>query len=432
MSEGPPSRRRPRRRFARISAGIAAGAALALLITPSQPANAAPAPSPKAVELQAAEKARLAAQQAQAAARAQAARNAAEEKRLSDARIATAARLRVMEQALSDATDRVTDLARKRADTQAEIERRAALLAPLLPVIERLQQYPAETLLAMPQTADESVRGLLVLGGITRQLADDVAALRTEQDQLSQLGLALEAARQRLVSRQYSQAREAAVLDRQLDAARLQRHAAEDDADQWTRRAAEAAAKATSLRQAIDRIEAERQAEADREAEQARAAEAARAKANPAKGAANPAPPTPAPHPAAQPGAVPGTLLVPVAGAVVRNFGDVVDGVSATGLVYRVPPGARVVAPCSAHVVYAGLFRSYGLLTILDCGGGYHAVLSGFDRLDVRLGQSVQQGEPIGAMPSWNPLALQKPPTLSMEVRRDGQPINPTPYLKAS
>ncbi len=401
--------------------------AIALTFSGALTARAATPAPPKAQELQAAEQARIAAQKAQAAAAAQAARTAAEEKRLSDARIATAARLRVMEADLADAADKVADLARKRADTQAEIEQRAASLAPLLPVIERLQQYPAETLLAMPQPADESVRGLLVLGGITRQLANDVASLRAEQGQLSQLGLALEDARQRLVTRQATQAREAAVLDRQLDAARLQRHVAEDDADQWTRRAAEAAAKTDSLRQAIARIEAERQAAAERQAEQARAEEAARQKAN--LHAPSPTPPS---RQAAQPGAVPSTLLVPVAGSVVRNFGDVVDGISATGLAYRVPPGARVVAPCTGRVVFAGLFRSYGLLTILDCGGGYHAVLSGFDRLDVRLGQNVQQGEPIGAMPNWNPLAVQKSPTLNLEIRRDGQPINPTPYLKAS
>ena len=81
----------------------------------------------------------------------------------------------------------------------------------------------------------------------------------------------------------------------------------------------------------------------------------------------------------------------------------------ATGISYRAPPAARVVALCSGRVVFAAPFRSYGLLLIVDCGGGYHAVLAGFDRLDVKVGQTVAAGEPVGVMPGWEPGASGQP-----------------------
>ncbi len=83
-------------------------------------------------------------------------------------------------------------------------------------------------------------------------------------------------------------------------------------------------------------------------------------------------------------------------------------------------------------MVFATTFRSYGLLLIVDCGGGYHAVLAGFDRLDARVGQQVAAGEPVGVMPAWQPGASGNRPALYVELRRDGQPVNPAPWLRAS
>ena len=81
---------------------------------------------------------------------------------------------------------------------------------------------------------------------------------------------------------------------------------------------------------------------------------------------------------------------------------------------------------------YREPFRSYGLLLIIDCGGGYHVVMSGFDRLDVRLGQGIVAAEPVGVMPGWEPGSTARRPALSVELRHDGQPINPAPWFKSS
>ncbi len=125
-----------------------------------------------------------------------------------------------------------------------------------------------------------------------------------------------------------------------------------------------------------------------------------------------------------------GQLGTPVAGSVVKAFGEPGEAGPVTGVSFGAPPAARVSAPCGGRVVFAGPFRSFGQLMIVDCGGGYHFVLSGLERLDVAVGRPVQAGEPVGVMAAWDPRTPGSRPLLYVELREHGQPINPAPYLR--
>jgi septal ring factor EnvC (AmiA/AmiB activator) len=115
----------------------------------------------------------------------------------------------------------------------------------------------------------------------------------------------------------------------------------------------------------------------------------------------------------------------PVSGTLVRGFGEATDSGPSTGLAYHAAPGARVVSPCAGRMVFAGPFRSFGQLVIVDCGGGYHFVLAGFDRIDLGVGQRVASGQPVGVMPGWDPRTGGGRPSLYVELRRSGQAVNP-------
>jgi septal ring factor EnvC (AmiA/AmiB activator) len=399
------------------------------LLTLALPLIAAAPPTPE--QLQDADRARAALVQQQKSAQSRAATAAADEKRLLADRAAAAATLRGLEDDAAKAADRVAELAQRRAETQARLAQRAEAMAPFLPLIQRLALYPTETLLAVPASPEQAVRGILVLGGLTRQLEADAKALRAEQEQLAALQTQLDAASADLAARQAAQKQQSALIDQQLDQAHAQRRAAESEANDWARKSAAEAARADSIRAAIARLEADRAAAAARE-KAAQAAEAARlAEAHkPARQEAS-LPLNAGPVPSLPGGRI-AALAVPVAGSVVKQFGDSIDGGLATGITYQPPPSARVAAPCSGRVVFAGPFRSFGNLMIIDCGSQYHVVLSGFDRIDAQLGQNVRAGEPVGAMPAWNPLALLHRPTLLLELRHDGEPTNPAPYLRAS
>ena len=121
-------------------------------------------------------------------------------------------------------------------------------------------------------------------------------------------------------------------------------------------------------------------------------------------------------------------LKWPVSGTVKRHFGDKdADGVTSEGVTLAGPSGAPVVAPYAGRVVFAGPFRGYGLIIILQHGSFYHSFLSGFGRIDTEMGQDVAAGEPLGVLP----LKPGSKPELYFEWRRGDQPIDPTSGLES-
>lgn len=117
----------------------------------------------------------------------------------------------------------------------------------------------------------------------------------------------------------------------------------------------------------------------------------------------------------------------PVAGRIVVNFGDASEGgAAAKGVRIETPPGAQVVAPSSGRVAFVGPFRGYGLLLIVEHGDGYHSLMAGFERIDVTLDQEIGGGDPIGVMSR----APEAHPSLYIELRREGQPVNPLPWVE--
>jgi septal ring factor EnvC (AmiA/AmiB activator) len=137
-----------------------------------------------------------------------------------------------------------------------------------------------------------------------------------------------------------------------------------------------------------------------------------------------------------------GHLRLPVNGSRIREFGAA-DGAGGTqkGLSIATRSGAEITAPCDGWVVYAGPFRSYGQLLILNAGGGYHVLLAGMERISVDLGQFVLTGEPVavmgavlggGSQVSTAVTTGAKQPVLYVEFRKDGTPIDPSPWWAAN
>ncbi|WP_040846692.1 murein hydrolase activator EnvC family protein, partial [Nitrospirillum viridazoti] len=94
-------------------------------------------------------------------------------------------------------------------------------------------------------------------------------------------------------------------------------------------------------------------------------------------------------------------------------------GTTSRGVRISARAGSPVVAPYEGSVVFAGPFKGYGLILIVEHPNGYHSLIAGLGRIDTRVGQRVLTGEPMGAM------ASDGTPTLYFELRRGGQPINP-------
>jgi septal ring factor EnvC (AmiA/AmiB activator) len=126
-----------------------------------------------------------------------------------------------------------------------------------------------------------------------------------------------------------------------------------------------------------------------------------------------------------------GLLPLPVQGETLVRFGQSdQDGMSSKGIHLETREDAQVISPCDGLILYAGPFRSYGQLLIINPGGGYHVVIAGMDRIDVQHGQYVLAGEPIAAMGAATQTGERSPkrPTLYVEFRRDQQSIDPEPW----
>ncbi|MES1200096.1 MAG: peptidoglycan DD-metalloendopeptidase family protein [Pseudomonadota bacterium] len=125
---------------------------------------------------------------------------------------------------------------------------------------------------------------------------------------------------------------------------------------------------------------------------------------------------------------IPASWTPPASGVIRRSFGASASGGPASqGVTLRTHGGAQVLAPASARVAYAGLFRSYGQVLILNLDGGYAVVLTGLGTIRVRVGEEVLAGQPVGEMSVSDTPA----PDLYVEVRRNGRPIDPARWLSA-
>ena len=258
----------------------------------------------------------------------------------------------------------------------------------------------------------------------------ETEALVADLTELSRIAASIEDERSRLTEAFGEQLAEKKRLE--LLVAEKQRLQAEREtalgAEQ--KRSEELAGKAKSLKELIAALE--KQAT---EAEKARLAEIEKQKRK-EELAALPVPEANQLTAAAPFQSLKGQLALPVTGKFSRRFGDK-DGNGGVmqGDTVATQSGSIVTAPSDGSVLYAGPFRSYGQLLILNAGDGYHVVLAGMSRISVVSGQAVLAGEPIGAMgearvasASAETTLGNAAPELYVEFRKDGKPVDPSPW----
>lgn len=120
-----------------------------------------------------------------------------------------------------------------------------------------------------------------------------------------------------------------------------------------------------------------------------------------------------------------GTLPLPVSGKIISSFGNSSQVTQKNGIVIQSRSGATVISPYDGQIAFAGQFRHYGLLLIIDHGAGYHTLLAGMGSIDGEVGQLLLAGEPVGLMNE----GTNGKPTLYMEMRVKGSPVNPKAWL---
>lgn len=331
-------------------------------------------------------------------------------------------------------------LRQREAEITHSLSERRGVLAEVLAGLQRMGLNPPPALLVSADDALASVRSAILLGSIvpemraqTERLVADLEALVTVRSSIEEEKAALIAAH----SRQAEEEERLALLLQEKEELAGERQQA---LDAERRAAEELAARSSDLEELIDSLEtqiasvreAERRAqEATRLRERRTAEQLEEARELARRGELD----MDRIAPAIAFDAQRGRLRLPVEGEVERTFGDD-DGAGHTlqGIMVTSRSGAVVQAPADGWVVYSGPFRSYGQLLILNAGDEYHIVMAGMDRINVSPGQFVVAGEPVATMGATRlagatALALASTqPTLYIEFRKGGQPIDPDPW----
>jgi septal ring factor EnvC (AmiA/AmiB activator) len=306
---------------------------------------------------------------------------------------------------------------------------RRTVLMDVLATAQRIGRRPPPALVVSPEDALKAVRSAIVLGAVLPEIRLEAEALQSDLEALVAERRKAEAERDGLKASAKAIADERERLSQLIEEKHRQADTRGHDLAEEKARAESLAANARSLEDLIAGL--------NKDLQSARRSEGIASGTKPATPAASS--PTGLLAPSITFADAKGKLNMPVRGVAIQSFGDD-NGLGATsqGLSIATRAGAEVVSPADGRVAYAGAFRSYGQLLILDTGGGYHIVLAGMDRLDVELDQFVLTGEPIGVMGSQRTAAAMAPntsftqPVLYVEFRKDGTSIDPSPWWVAS
>lgn len=353
--------------------------------------------------------------------------------------ITAAAAVQKQESRLRDSELELADVEARQAAAAESYERHRAGLESALAALTLVARSPPSALLGRPADWADTVRGVVLLDTLVPELQRRSTALAVELMALEDLRVAGNRAKADMADANARHDTEQASLRGLLERKSSLQAAMRAERRDLAAEMAVLAAEAEDLKSLVERITAEQARSEARLAEQAASLEnldepSAVALVAPDTGPAlapqliPPRPPGELPQTqvTALPVAPGSSLPYPAHGQVVGRFGEpLVSGGASLGISIEVRAGAQVVAPREGAVVFAGPFRSYGQLLIVQHAGGYHTLLAGFSRIDAVVGQWVGAGEPVGSVA----MAADGPTLLYVEIRRDSEPIDPIPWL---
>jgi len=349
--------------------------------------------------------------------------------------IDTATKVRAIETNIGDAETRLRSFDGREAQIRTSMDSRRSEIVEVLAALQRAGRRTPPALLVRPEDALKSLRTAMLLGAVVPELRGRAERLVVDLGELVAVRKQIATERDKLALDRDRLKDDHIRLSALVDERQRKQTAIEKDMEAEAGRAVTLAKQVDSLQGLIAKMEQDLKTAA-------KAAAAATMQGTPAlvNGKPNPALFKDASRqsPAIAFAAAKGLFAYPVNGSKIRDFGgsDGAGGVE-KGISLAARAGAQVTTPCDGWVVYAGPFRSYGQLLILNAGGGYHVLIAGMERISVNIGQFVLTGEPVATMGRTSQVASilatnASQPVLYVEFRKDGTPIDPGPWWAAN
>jgi septal ring factor EnvC (AmiA/AmiB activator) len=346
-----------------------------------------------------------------------------------------AAQVRSVETKIGDAEARLRPLDDREQQIRSSLDSRRSEIIEVLAALQRAGRRTPPALLVRPEDALQSLRTAMLLGSVVPELRARAQKLAGDLGELVALRKTIATERDRLAidrdKLKDDQTRLAALIDER----QRQQSSIEKDMAAESVRAITLSKQVDTLQGLIAKMEQDSKAAAKAAAIASLQGAPANLNGKPNLGALK----DPSRRsPAIAFASAKGLFALPVNGTRIREFGgsDGAGGVE-KGISLATRVGAQVTTPCDGWVVYAGPFRSYGQLLILNAGGGYHVLIAGMERISVNIGQFVLTGEPVATMGTTSQVASilaasASQPVLYIEFRKDGTPIDPGPWWAAN
>lgn len=327
---------------------------------------------------------------------------------------------------------KLIDLNYKQLKKRKKLKRQRKQFASVLIALQRLANNPPEAMIAQPTTPGDMVRTAILLRAAVPKLESHASQLRNDFAALNTAHVETLARRVELESASTELRYERVNLKRILsDTTRLKKQISVRS-KRASRRVKSLTKKEKSIQGLMARLTRERKIRAKKERLRKK-----RIKPAPPKYASKQVP-LKKPQTSSKPrksgksekpfSQARGRLPLPAMGRLTGLYGQAMkSGLTRKGITIKTRLGAQVVAPYGGTVVFSGPFRRYGQLLIIEHSEGYHSLLAGMARIDSTTGHKVLAGEPVGIMGG----ARDGVPALYLELRRNGQPINPLPWLAA-
>lgn len=308
------------------------------------------------------------------------------------------------ETALQRLEEQIVLLEKQQSEMQADLKEDRKAITKLITALERIRRVPPEAMIARPDAPIDTARSAMLMRDILPTLHRQSQELKAKLEELAMLDQDLKQKREETLQRSHDLKLEQDNLDALIDKRKALFAQTNSDLKDRQEKVATISLQAKTLSDLVKKLEDER----TRNQEEMKAAAAKQ----PAKAAARP---TPLPKP--------GQAQLPLQGIIRVGYHEKDSfGAASEGITIEGRSGALIVAPMGGVIRFAGYFKNYGNMVILEHKNGYHSLIAGLEKIDTVVDQSISAGEPLGTLYK---SSSGNAPTLYYELRYNGKAVNP-------
>jgi len=304
------------------------------------------------------------------------------------------------EKELSFIEYRIGKLEMRREEIFETLQKDRQSIARLVQALGRLRRIPPEAMIIKPGEPIKTAQTIMLLRDIIPSIHKEAEALKAKLAELEDITSDLKEKHEIAWNKSQKLQEEHETLSALVKKREVLYSGYNKDLKDRKQAVQKISAQARNLKDLVNKLEQER--------ERTKARDLTRKAA--LSSAAMPVPP-------------PGSAQLPLSGIIKTSYNQPDSfGAKSQGLHITGRGGALVVAPMGGTVRFAGHFKNYGNMVIIEHNDGYHSLVAGLEKIDTVVGQNVGAGEPLGLM---HHSTNDEKPVLYYELRYKGKPVNP-------